>query len=214
MTMTNSKDNTISAKKTGKSDSQSMWVRFSAIMLATALLAGLIFWAFPIKDRMAQKPNFAALAPTTQVIRSQQTPDDDDALSPVEQMERQDSLFQVATKDIVTPHEVKVMSQHKAKSFQKKRHKVVLLSSSKSLNDGENKDSTIVQPTEIQDDHIAISTINANDSTMQFTVDGEVLSKVDNHNDMVITQKNYQTSNINIRYDGKGNGRDGTPKND
>lgn len=214
MTMTNSKDNTISAKKTGKSNTQSMWVRFSAIMLATALLAVLIFWAFPIKDKMAQKPNFVALASTTQVIRSQQTPDDNDALSPVEQMERQDSLFQVATKDIVTPHEAKVISQHKAKTFQQKHHKAVLLSSSKSLKDGVNKDSTIVQPTEIQDDHIAISTINANDSTMQFTVDGEVLSKVDSHNDVVITQKNYQTSNINIRYDGKRNGRDGTPKND
>ena len=82
---------------------KSKFVRFSAIMLAAAMLAGLIFLVFPIKDRMTQKPNFAALAPTTQVIRSQQTQDSNDNLSPAEQMERQDSLFLAATKDIVTP---------------------------------------------------------------------------------------------------------------
>lgn len=109
------KDEPARTQKKEKLGSQSKWVRFSAIMLAAAMLAGLIFLVFPIKDRMAQKPNFAALAPTTQVIRSQQTAEDDEDLSPAEQMKRQDSLFLATTRDIVTPQEAKRVSKSLSK---------------------------------------------------------------------------------------------------
>lgn len=95
------------------------WVRYSAIILALAMLAGLIFLAFPMKDRMSQKPNFAALAPTTQVIRSQQAHDDNEDLSPAEQMERQDSLFLATTKDLVVPHETTKRTQQGPSSLPK-----------------------------------------------------------------------------------------------
>ena len=111
---------TAKLKKTEKSNLPNKWVRFSALMLAAAMLVGLIFLVFPIKDRMAQKPNFAALAPTTQVIRSQQTQDDNEDLSPAEQMERQDSLFLAATKDIVAARDAGKVLQQKTKSVKAK----------------------------------------------------------------------------------------------
>lgn len=113
--MMNFKDKSI------RRNNESKWVRFSAILLAAAMLAGLIFLVFPIKDRMAQKPNFAALAPTTQVIRSQQTQDDNEDLSPAEQMERQDSLFLAATKDIVDARGTEKVSRQKANTTQRKK---------------------------------------------------------------------------------------------
>ena len=112
--MMNFKDKSI------RHNNESKWVRFSALMLAAAMLAGLIFLVFPIKDRMAHKPNFAALAPTTQVIRSQQTQDDNEDLSPAEQMERQDSLFLAATKDIVAARNAEKVFQRKMKSVKTK----------------------------------------------------------------------------------------------
>lgn len=121
------------------------WVRFSAIMLTAAMLAVLIFLVFPIKDRISQKPNFAALAPTTQVIRSQQTADDDEDLSPVEQMERQDSLFLAATKDIVTPQEAKRGQKHASISSKSKNHIGTKATSHKSLSIKENKDLAIAK---------------------------------------------------------------------
>lgn len=95
-------------------------VRISAILLAAAMLAGLIFLVFPIKDHMSQKPNFAALAPTTQVIRSQQMPDDNVDLSPAEQMERQDSIFLASTKDIVTSREAHAASKQPTRASKTK----------------------------------------------------------------------------------------------
>lgn len=95
------------------------WVRYSAIILTVAMLAGLIFLAFPMKDRMSQKPNFAALAPTTQVIRSQQAQDGNEDLSPAEQMEHQDSLFLATTKDLVVPHEATKRTQQGPSSLSK-----------------------------------------------------------------------------------------------
>ena len=88
------------------------WVRLSAILLATAMLAGLIFLLFPIKDYFSssseQQPGFANLVPTEQVVRSQPSSEDEDGnLNAYEKMERADSLFLAATQDIVTPLEMK-----------------------------------------------------------------------------------------------------------
>lgn len=88
------------------------WVRLSAILLATAMLAGLIFLLFPIKDYFSssseQQPGLANLVPTEQVVRSQPSSKDEDGnLNAYEKMERADSLFLAATQDIVTPQEMK-----------------------------------------------------------------------------------------------------------
>ena len=88
------------------------WVRLSAILLATAMLAGLIFLLFPIKDYFSssseQQPGLANLVPTEQVVRSQPSSEDEDGnLNAYEKMERADSLFLAATQDIVTPQEMK-----------------------------------------------------------------------------------------------------------
>lgn len=91
---------------------ETRWVRLSAILLATAMLAGLIFLLFPIKDYFSssseQQPGFANLVPTEQVVRSQPSSEDEDGnLNACEKMERADSLFLAATQDIVTPQEMK-----------------------------------------------------------------------------------------------------------
>ena len=88
------------------------WVRLSAILLATAMLAGLIFLLFPIKDYFSssseQQPGLANLVPTEQVVRSQPSSEDGNGnLNAYEKMERADSLFLAATQDIVTPQEMK-----------------------------------------------------------------------------------------------------------
>lgn len=91
---------------------ETRWVRLSAILLATAMLAGLIFLLFPIKDYFSssseQQPCFTNLVPTEQVVRSQPSSEDENEnLNAYEKMERADSLFLAATKDIVTPQEMK-----------------------------------------------------------------------------------------------------------
>ena len=91
---------------------ETRWVRLSAILLATAMLAGLIFLLFPIKDYFSssseQQPSLANLVPTEQVVRSQPSSKDEDGnLNAYEKMERADSLFLAATQDIVTPQEMK-----------------------------------------------------------------------------------------------------------
>ena len=91
---------------------ETRWVRLSAILLATAMLAGLIFLLFPIKDYFSssseQQPGFANLVPTEQVVRSQPSSEDEDGnLNAYEKMEQADSLFLAATQDIVTPQEMK-----------------------------------------------------------------------------------------------------------
>lgn len=90
---------------------ETRWVRLSAILLATAMLAGLIFLLFPIKDYFSsssEQPSFANLVPTEQVVRSQPSSEDEDKnLDAYEKMERADSLFLAATKNIVTPQEMK-----------------------------------------------------------------------------------------------------------
>lgn len=90
---------------------ETRWVRLSAILLATAMLAGLIFLLFPIKDYFSfssEQPGLANLVPTEQVVRSQPSSEDEDKnLDAYEKMERADSLFLAATQDIVTPQEMK-----------------------------------------------------------------------------------------------------------
>ena len=91
---------------------ETRWVRLSAILLATAMLAGLIFLLFPIKDYFSssseQQPGLANQVPTEQVVRSQPSSEDEDGnLNAYEKMERVDSLFLAATQDIVTPQEMK-----------------------------------------------------------------------------------------------------------
>lgn len=91
---------------------ETRWVRLSAILLATAMLAGLIFLLFPIKDYFSssseQQPDFTNLVPTEQVVRSQPSSEDgNEHLNAYEKMERADSLFLAATQDIVPPQEMK-----------------------------------------------------------------------------------------------------------
>ena len=90
---------------------ETRWVRLSAILLATAMLAGLIFLLFPIKDYFSsssEQPGLANLVPTEQMVRSQPSSEDEDkTLNSYEKMERADSLFLAATQDIVTPQEMK-----------------------------------------------------------------------------------------------------------
>lgn len=90
---------------------ETRWVRLSAILLATAMLAGLIFLLFPIKDYFSsssEQPRLANLVPTEQMVRSQPSSEDEDGnLNAYEKMERADSLFLAATQDIVTPQEMK-----------------------------------------------------------------------------------------------------------
>ena len=98
---------------------ETRWVRLSAILLATAMLAGLIFLLFPIKDYFSsssEQPGFANLVPTEQVVRSQPSSEDGNGnLNAYEKMERADSLFLAATQDIVTPQEMKASKMALAK---------------------------------------------------------------------------------------------------
>lgn len=104
----NMKEMSLAASK----NHETRWVRLSAILLATAMLAGLIFLLFPIKDYFSssseQQPSIANLVPTEQVVRSQPSSEDEDGnLNAYEKMERADSLFLAATQNIVTPQEMK-----------------------------------------------------------------------------------------------------------
>ena len=99
---------------------ETRWVRLSAILLATAMLAGLIFLLFPIKDYFSssseQQPGLANLVSTEQVVRSQPSSEDGNGnLNAYEKMERADSLFLAATQDIVTTQEMKASKMVLAK---------------------------------------------------------------------------------------------------
>lgn len=108
---------------------ETRWVRLSAILLATAMLAGLIFLLFPIKDYFSsssEQPGFANLVPTEQVVRSQPSSEDGNGnLNAYEKMERADSLFLAATQNIVTPQEMKSnkMALAKRKNFAERSEK-------------------------------------------------------------------------------------------
>ena len=99
---------------------ETRWVRLSAILLATAMLAGLIFLLFPFKDYFSssseQQPGFANLVPTEQVVRSQPSSEEENEnLDAYEKMKQADSLFLAATQDIVTPLEMKTSKRALAK---------------------------------------------------------------------------------------------------
>lgn len=105
---------------------ETRWVRLSAILLATAMLAGLIFLLFPIKDYFSssseQQPGLANLVPTEQVVRSQPSSEDgNENLDAYEKMERADSLFLAATQDIVTPQEMKTSKMAEKTSGNKEK---------------------------------------------------------------------------------------------
>ena len=104
---------------------ETRWVRLSAILLATAMLAGLIFLLFPIKDYFSsssEQPSFTNLVPTEQVVRSQPSSEDENEnLNAYEKMERADSLFLAATKDIVTPQEMKTSKMAEKTSENKEK---------------------------------------------------------------------------------------------
>lgn len=109
---------------------ETRWVRLSAILLATVMLAGLIFLLFPIKDYFSssseQQPGLANLVLTEQVVRSQPSSEDEDGnLNAYEKMERADSLFLAATQDIVTPQEMKTskVTLAKRKNFAERSEK-------------------------------------------------------------------------------------------
>lgn len=108
---------------------ETRWVRLSAILLATAMLAGLIFLLFPIKDYFSsssEQPGLANLVPTEQVVRSQPSSEDgNEHLNAYEKMERADSLFLAATQDIVTPQEMKTskVTLAKRKNFAERSEK-------------------------------------------------------------------------------------------
>ena len=120
------KEMSLAASKTH----ETRWVRLSAILLATAMLGGLIFLLFPIKDYFSssseQQPGFANLVPAEQVVRSQPSSEDgNEHLNAYEKMERADSLFLAATQDIVTPQEMKTskMALAKRKNFAERSEK-------------------------------------------------------------------------------------------
>ncbi len=99
---------------------ETRWVRLSAILLATAMLAGLIFLLFPFKDYFSssseQQPGLANLVPTEQVVRSQPSSEEENEnLDAYEKMKQADSLFLAATQDIVTPQEMKTSKMALAK---------------------------------------------------------------------------------------------------
>lgn len=109
---------------------ETRWVRLSAILLATAMLAGLIFLLFPIKDYFSssseQQTGFTNLVPTEQVVRSQPSSENGNGnLNAYEKMERADSLFLTATQDVVTPQEMKSskMALAKRKNFAERSEK-------------------------------------------------------------------------------------------
>lgn len=85
---------------------ETSWVRLSALLLVAAMITGLIFLVFPVKNLFAPKPTLSALVPTTQVVRSQQPLDEDDPSDIGERMEREDSLFRIATRNVATSREL------------------------------------------------------------------------------------------------------------
>lgn len=89
-------------------------IRISAILLAVAMIAGLIFLVFPVKDMFSSKSHLTGFAPTSQVVRSypSTTDESNESLNPAEEMERQDSLFLAATKDLVVPSSKDNLKHH------------------------------------------------------------------------------------------------------
>lgn len=167
---------------------ETRWVRLSAILLATAMLAGLIFLLFPIKDYLSssseQQPGLANLVPTEQVVRSQPSSDDEDGnLNSYEKMERADSLFLAATQDIVTPQEMKSskMAEKTSRNTEKTSGNAVKTSSEteRSIHEDFNQIYEVASAAlpsaeqltiNRQGDNIVISTIDNDGNTQHYTI--------------------------------------------
>ena len=167
---------------------ETRWVRLSAILLATAMLAGLIFLLFPIKDYFSssseQQPGFTNLVPTEQVVRSQPSSEDEDGnLNAYEKMERADSLFLAATQDIVTPQEMKTSkmaektSEYKEKTSEYKEE--TSSETERSIHEDFNQIYEVASAAlpsaeqltiNRQGDNIVISTIDNDGNTQHYTI--------------------------------------------
>ena len=167
---------------------ETRWVRLSAILLATAMLAGLIFLLFPIKDYFSssseQQPGLANLVPTEQVVRSQPSSEDgNEHLNAYEKMERADSLFLAATKDIVTPQEMKAskMAEKTSRNSEKTSGNAGKTSSEtdRSIHEDFNQIYEVASAAlpsaeqltiNRQGDNIVISTIDNDGNTQHYTI--------------------------------------------
>ena len=194
---------------------ETRWVRLSAILLATAMLAGLIFLLFPIKDYFSssseQQPGLANLVPTEQVVRSQPSSEDENEhLNAYEKMERADSLFLAATQDIVTPQEMKTskIALAKRKNIAERREKHAGKTSETSLGNTEKTSGNIEETSSetersIHEDFNQIYEVAsaALPSAEQLTInrqgDNIVISTIDNEGNM-----QHYTINITDSQDG------------
>lgn len=167
---------------------ETRWVRLSAILLATAMLAGLIFLLFPIKDYFSssseQQPGLANQVPTEQVVRSQPSSEDgNEHLNAYEKMERADSLFLAATKDIVTPQEMKAskMAEKTSRNSEKTSGNAGKTSSEteRSIHEDFNQIYEVASAAlpsaeqltiNRQGDNIVISTIDNDGNTQHYTI--------------------------------------------
>lgn len=194
---------------------ETRWVRLSAILLATAMLAGLIFLLFPIKDYFSssseQQPGLANLVSTEQVVRSQPSSEDGNGnLNAYEKMERADSLFLAATQDIVTSQEMKTskVTLAKRKNFAERSEKDAGKTAETSLDNtektSENKEKTSSEAERsIHEDFNQIYEVAsaALPSAEQLTInrqgDNIVISTLDNDGNM-----QHYTINITETQDG------------
>lgn len=166
---------------------ETRWVRLSAILLATAMLAGLIFLLFPIKDYFSsssEQPGLANLVPTEQVVRSQPSSEDgNEHLNAYEKMERADSLFLAATQDIVTPQEMKAskMAEKTSRNSEKTSGNAGKTSSEtdRSIHEDFNQIYEVASAAlpsaeqltiNRQGDNIVISTIDNDGNTQHYTI--------------------------------------------
>ena len=191
---------------------ETRWVRLSAILLATAMLAGLIFLLFPIKDYFSssseQQPGLANLVPTEQVVRSQPSSEDEDGnLNAYEKMERADSLFLAATQDIVTPQEMKsskmVLAKRKNIAERSEKHAGKTAENTEETSSGNTEKTSSEEERSIHEDFNQIYEVAsaALPSAEQLTInrqgDNIVISTLDNEGNM-----QHYTINITETQDG------------
>lgn len=191
---------------------ETRWVRLSAILLATAMLAGLIFLLFPIKDYFSssseQQPGLANLVPTEQVVRSQPSSEDEDGnLNAYEKMERADSLFLAATQDIVPPQEMKsskmVLAKRKNIAERSEKHAGKTAENTEETSSGNTEKTSSETERSIHEDFNQIYEVAsaALPSAEQLTInrqgDNIVISTLDNDGNM-----QHYTINITETQDG------------
>ena len=184
---------TTSKSVSRKSSSWNSSIRISAILLAAAMLAGLIFLVFPVKEMFSSKTALTSYAPASTVVRSYPSTTDgsNENLNPAEEMERQDSLFLAATKDIVVP-QAKEKARKEPKALQHiKSKKIPVQKENKSTASEEEKEeeslnndfnhyyevASLALPSadqlkiDKQGDHIIITTIDVEGNAQHFTID-------------------------------------------